>query len=1208
MAVTWTDEQREAIDLYGKDILVSAAAGSGKTAVLVERILGMITREDHPVDVDHLLIVTFTRAAAGEMKERLRNALEKRLEENPSDHHLQQQMTFLHNAQISTIDGFCSYVIRNYYHLIDLDPAYRTADEGELKLLKGDVVKEVLEEAYEEGSEDFLTFVECYARGKSDSGLEDMILDLYEASQSHPWPEEWLDFCRKSYHASSQAETLETTEWFFELMTMVNEILEDCRNLTQESIDQALSADGPYMYEEALRDDLEMITRLWNRKNYEDGYHILAEHSWAKLSGKRDKSVSTEIKDLIKERREQVKKMMGNVKEYFSLPLKSVCETMKSSSQQVDCLVTLTEKFSQKFTEKKRSKNLLDFSDMEHLALKILIDRKEGISTRTKAAIELSQRFEEILIDEYQDSNYVQEMLLQSISRNEEGGHNIFMVGDVKQSIYRFRLANPDLFMRKYYSYSKESGDERRIDLHKNFRSRREVVDFVNWIFQRTMRPEFGGVIYDEDARLVLGAEYYPEASDMEPEILLIDKGDEVIKEEGVPDFDRELEARLIGKRILELTKTESVMMGQTMRKARYSDCVILLRSLSGYGEIMLRVLQSMGIPACVTSRTGYFSAPEVVTLLNVLKICDNPRQDLPLTAVLRSPVLGLSAEELAEIRKSFGQGDMYESCRAYGESGRDEELKSKLKQFLEFLSKIQKMSSYTPIHQLITMILEETGYGNLVRAMPAGDQRSANLMMLVEKAKEYESGSFHGLFNFIRYIEKLNTYEIDFGEANISSEQDDTVRIMTIHKSKGLEFPIVFLAGLGKMFNQRELNDSVLVHPDLGVAPECVDPDRRICSSTLFRQMMRRKLKIENLSEELRVLYVALTRAKEKLILTGCGDRMEKRLEAAENFTSYGEEQLPSYIMTDGRDYLSWILPALAGSPYKTRVVSAQELLVDETRRQLGQESNKYFLQNLNRDEIYDKELREIIEGRFSYSYPMKGQTGIPVKVTVSELKKESLSESQEYPGEELYPEEEVHFEKEEYPEADMIPIIPEFIKKKEEAALAAERGTAYHRVMEKWDYSRVDASFAQVKDILDEMRDRELLSDRQRQCVYPDDFLKFLASSIGQRMQAAAQRGDLIREQPFTMAIDASRRDPGLSDEDEILVQGIIDAFFFEEDGIVLVDYKTDRVRDGGQLMERYQKQLDYYAEAITRTTGKPVKEKLIYSFALGCEISCG
>ena len=789
MGVTWTKEQQKVIDLRNRNILVSAAAGSGKTAVLVERILTMITEGDHPLDIDQLLIVTFTRAAAAEMKERIRSAVEERLEKEPDNEHLQRQSTLIHNAQINTIDGFCSYVIRNYFHMIDLDPGFRTAEDGELRLMKQDVMKKVIEDAYEAGTEEFYACVECYASGKDDDNIGQQVMKLYEYSMSYPWPKEWLSDCKKYYELKS-VDDLMKTKWMRFLMEESKKIFQDAKDMALELLQLCRGDDGPYMYEAALESDLGMIEKLLATEDYDTLVDVLASIKYARLSSKKDENVSERVRMQVQAGRAEVKDMLNHLRDsYFYMSLEEILESIQACKKPVCALIDLTLTFTEAFAARKREKNLVDFADMEHFALDVLVKKQDDKLVYTQAAKEFSERFAEIFIDEYQDSNLVQETILTAVSKIPEGGHNIFMVGDVKQSIYRFRLARPELFMEKFHSYSTEDSLTQRIDLHKNFRSRAQVLSGVNYIFRQIMGKELGGVEYDDEAALYPGAQFPKESqeNEHETELLLIESDGEGLEEERGAQTDKEVEALAVAGRIAELIEHEMVYdkKEKGYRKARYSDIVILLRTMTGWTETFGQVLASQGIPSYSASKTGYFSALEVVTVLNYLHILDNPRQDIPLGSILHSPIGGCSSEEMAKIRICNKDGSLYESLQIYLQQGSDNELRRKLQKFWEQYQKLRDCVPYTPIHELILLLLKETGYQLFVSAMPAGEQREANLRMLVEKAMEFEQTSYRGLFNFIRYIEQLQKYSVDYGEVNLSGSNDNVVQIMSIHKSK---------------------------------------------------------------------------------------------------------------------------------------------------------------------------------------------------------------------------------------------------------------------------------------------------------------------------------------------------------------------------------------------------------------------------------------
>lgn len=1223
MAVSWTEEQQKVIDLRERNILVSAAAGSGKTAVLVERILSMVTDEQYPIDIDSLLVVTFTRAAAAEMKERIRNALEEALAESPENEHLQRQSALIHHAQITTIHGFCTYVIQNYFHLIDLDPVYRIGDDGELKLLKNEVLEEILEEAYGEDDPEFLKFVEWYSPGKSDSGIGKLILKLYEFAVSYPFPEEWLTECQKAYAAESREE-IQNAGWMKELKEEIHIQLINALEVTKQNQKAAAAAGGPYMYLPMLESDEEMILGLLELKEYDELCTALRKPSFQTLSRKRDASVAENQKNQVKGLRDDVKGMLIDIGvKCCPKTTGQILEEFAVCRGPVGVLIQLTRQFMEVYSQKKRKKNLIDFSDLEHFALEILVHRDGDIYERTEAAKELAARFSEVMIDEYQDSNYIQEFLLDSVSKVQDGCQNRFMVGDVKQSIYGFRLARPELFLEKQGRYTLEDGLEQRIDLHKNFRSRANVLDTVNYIFGQIMERELGGIEYDKSEALYVGADY-PEGNDPgfpETEVLLIDSKSPEFEDNKTKQMMIETEALTVAQSIQSMIGREQVWDKslKEYRPLEYRDCVILLRTVSEWADIFSKVLQSQGIPAYTTSRTGYFSTVEVVTVLNYLSICDNPRQEIPFAAVLHSPIGKCSAEELAVVKSEYPDLKIYEACSMYAREGKQSELRGKLTEFLSLLGKIRQRIPYTPIHQLITEILVETGFGYYASSMPAGQQREANLHMLVEKAVDFEGTSYRGLFNFIRYIEHIQKYEVDFGEVNIHGEAANTVRIMSIHKSKGLEFPVVYVSGMGKKFNFMDANGAVVLHSQLGIGSDVINVERRTKDPSLLKQVIRQRMVKETLGEELRVLYVALTRAKEKLILTGSGD-LKKWVESC-GYLIY-DDRLHLYYgrLAGAKCYMDWVIPALAGhrcfdpvyemfqlerphqgplyqdqSQIKIHVITPANLLETELLTQMDRVVKKKELLNWDVEEVRHPEIQELLEDRFSYRYPHEELAGIPVKMTVSELKKAG----EEEPGEELF-----------YT-PDMVPLIPKFMQEEEAILEGAARGTVYHKVFECLDYSRLitclEDPLQELKQQIKEMITGDKISEEDGECLEILDLVQFLNTNLGRRMCAAGTAGKLQRERPFVMGIPANEVHENWPEQEMVLIQGIIDAFFEEDGQLIIVDYKTDKVPDGtGRcLVDKYRKQLLYYKRALQQITGKTVKEMAIYSITLGKEL---
>ena len=1182
MSFAWTKEQQQVIDLRDCNILVSAAAGSGKTAVLVERIIGRITDVQFPLDIDRLLIVTFTNAAAGEMRERIRDAIEKRLTANPENEHLEKQLTLVHQAQITTIHSFCQQVIRNYFHLIDLDPSFRIADEGELKLLKKDIVELLIEEAYAGGEKDFLHFVECYATGKNDTGIDDIILQLYEFSMSDPQPLKWLLACENAYNIET-IEELEAAPWIDDLLEQVQRLVTDALEKTRLALKITNSPDGPYPYEAALREDEKLLLDLQGEHSYlEYAKKLTAKLKFATLSSKKDEAISDEKREQVKLLRDQVKKSLGSLREqYFYAEPQKIAENIGKSRSQIAVLTNLVAAFLERFREQKRAKNLLDFSDLEHLALEILLKDEDGELVPSEAAKQLSEQFAEVMIDEYQDSNMVQEYILNAVSRVPAGQNNIFMVGDVKQSIYRFRLARPELFMYKYETYTVGSGQEQKIELHQNFRSRAEVLDSTNTIFEKIMKKDLGNVAYDENAALYLGANFPVLDADKtvhQTEILLLDLETEKEIYSEAEETNVELETRLIGKRIRELVGHMPVLDKETgkYRLAGYRDIVILLRTVSGWADTIARVLNDMGIPAFTGSKIGYFSAIEVQTVLSLLRVIDNPKQDIPLAAVLRSPICGLTDEELALIKSSSAESSFAKICHQYKES-------EKLENFFILLADFRKRVPYTPMHELLWYILEQTGYLAYVSAMPGGEQRMANLNMLVEKAIAYESTSYRGLFNFIRYIEQLKKYDVDYGEASVLGEEEDTVRLLSIHKSKGLEFPIVFVSGMHKQFNMQDSRSKMVFHSDLGVGCDFVDPILRSKTPTLLKKIMQRQGIYESLGEELRVLYVAMTRAKEKLIMTGVVTKREAKCKKWQHQLSFSDRAA-------AMSYLDWVIPAVnlcEPDLLAVQFAGLGELVHEEAKQQLTAKWRKEELIHWDTERIYDEEVHTSLAEAFAFCYPYQNNEHIYGKITVSELKalQQGVDTENEY---------------EMFEETPIIPLLPNFIRERE--VTGAALGTIYHRFLEAYDYTRESALEAVHKQLHTLVESGRLLETEESQ-IDSGKIISFLTSNLGMRMKAAAENGVLFREQQFVMGMPATEVREQWQSEETVLIQGIIDAYFYEAEALVLVDYKTDFVpnRNAGFLLDKYHTQLQYYAKALERLTGKKVKEQWIYSFGL-------
>jgi len=1290
MGMKFTPEQQRVIELHNSNILVSAAAGSGKTAVLVERIIRMICDGEHPVDIDRLLIVTFTNAAAAEMRERIAAGITARLEADPGNEHIQKQSALLHNAQITTIDSFSLFLIRNHFNEIGLDPDFRVADEGEIKLLQQEVLAQLLEDAYAgnfvpeevltsregygnegtvpemEALEQFHACVEYFCPGGRESVLEQHILNLSRYAGSFPWPAEWLEE-RKTDYAAGDMEALVRSDYGTYLTERVNRVLQGCTEKLREVKKLCELPDGPYMYGELTEAEIEHLERLTSCKDLEEQAAKVPTVTFARLPSKKDDSVDPAKRELAKAIRNSVKDTLSDLSEsYFKTPLELAVEQGKACKEPLRMLLDLVLEFDRRLLAAKQERHLIDFSDMEHYALQILLKREKVEETgsigtdraKTKyrivpsdVAMEYRQYFQEILIDEYQDSNLVQEYLLSAISGEAEGHYNRFMVGDVKQSIYKFRLARPELFLEKYDTYQ-ETGDLCRIDLAKNFRSRIQVVDAVNGVFSRIMSREIGGIAYDDKAALYPGA-VYPAQEDPAygSELLLIQKPEKGEREESgtgeqhaegagvLVDYDnvRQLEALAIAARIKQLKGSLKVMEKSTgeLRPVRYSDMVILLRTTSGWDEEFKKILEQQGIPVYITSKTGYFGALEVQELLQFLRVLDNPRQDIPLFGVMQSVFGGFTQEEIAQIR-SGGEGHsrkrmtLYEALKEVAQSGRtveegeetsagespgeETELSQKADTFLQRIGHYRDLTPFTSIRELLQRILDDYDYLNYVTALPAGSKRRANVEMLLTKASAFEKTSYFGLFHFIRYMEQLEKYDVDYGEADTLDENADVVRIMSIHKSKGLEFPVVFVSGLSKRFNMQDANQSLIVDMDLGVAVDYVDSVRRIKNKTLRRAVLSAKMKEDNLAEELRVLYVALTRAREKLILTAVLDKADEKWELAQ---MTGQERLTYLDFCEAGSYMDFLLPILPKTGIAVKTLRTEDLAAEELGEQLRMGDRREQLRLIacgetpltGDPEENERKLMHLRE-RFAYQYPHPGLQKLYTKTTVSELKIAAMAEKDE-----------AAFHT--FEEKEVVPYIPGF-RREQEKVSGAVRGNAFHRTMELLDFTylftesglftgcpnnyeeyRRGLDKNRLQNRLEEFLQRETISlrltEEYAKAVSLPKILNFLEQELAYRMWRAQEQGLLYREQPFVLGIDAKRLDPDLPEGEKVLIQGIIDVFFIEDGEIVLLDYKTDVIDSLEALWNRYNVQIQYYEEALTKLMQMRVKERILYSFYL-------
>ena len=1197
--VKWTEEQSQAIHEKGSNILVAAAAGSGKTAVLVERIINKIIEEE--IDIDKLLVVTFTNAAASEMRERILNAIYKKIEEEPTNLRLQKQITLLNKSNICTIHSFCLDVIRNNFYEINISPNFRIGDTAEIELLKEEVLDELFEDLYLKEDEGFLKLLEIYTSYKDDEPLKDIVKSIYNFIQSAPFPEKWLAEKVKLFDIDIENTDFAETVWGKIILNNYKECIEE-NILGLKKIKKELEAENELeKFSQAIRLDIENLESLLvNLNSWDKSYELAKTFSFVRWPS--SKKINSETPALVKEKRDMINAKFKKLKDsIFIYTSAEVLADLKDMYEVLNLLQAIILKFNENYKKAKLERNIIDFNDIEHLALKILIKDEDGKYVPSEIAKKYQDKFEEIAIDEYQDSNMVQEYILTSISK----GNNIFMVGDVKQSIYKFRQAMPELFLNKYKTYKlkkeKTEADDLKIQLFKNFRSRKNILDTTNIIFQEIMSKDLGDVDYNEDEYLNLGANYEePQLENIDfagkTEINIINledttKDSQEDEEDNVKTERIEnsiLEARYVAQKINELINSNYYVLDKKegYRKVTYKDIVVLLRSTTELSPIYEKEISDLGMPVYSETSTEYLNSVEIQLIMSCLKIIDNPMQDIPLVTVMRSMIGGFTDNDLIEIRLADKYENFYESI-VKARIQVNEELRNKIDSFLELINQWREASEFLALDELIWKIYMDTGYYNYVGLMQNGKLRQANLKMLFERAKQYESATFKGVFNFINFIDKLKLRNNDLGAAKIIGENENVIRIMSIHKSKGLEFPVVFLSSTGKNFNLKDLREKILIHQEIGFGPNYENSELKIEYPTLAKEAIKMVSKRESISEEMRVLYVALTRAKEKLIITGIEKDLQKSIESKEKelqiYESEDNSKINPKILESYKSYLDWIELVYLKNKIKNsdifefNVVSKTEILNQTVE---SETERKDVLKDIANKKV-SKENMEKVKNILEWEYKYKDSTEMPSELSVSKIK-ELSKDTEEKIG--------ITLKK------------PNFLIEKTELT-PAEKGTIMHLCLQKLNYKE-EYNLEKLKNMVNNLVNKEIILPKEAESVNYNKILAFLSSNIWKEMQTAK-----VVEQEKAFYLNLKANEIYQNDaEDEILVQGIIDLYYItNNDELVLVDYKTDYVENNNEqsLEDKYNIQLEIYKKALEESLNRKVDKVYIYSTWLNKEI---
>jgi len=1206
----WSKEQQEAIEVRNKDILVAAAAGSGKTAVLVERIIQLVLKDN--IDINKILVVTFTNAAATEMRQRIARQLEAQLtlaaEQNDIKKvkKLERQLILLNAAAISTMHSFCQGIVRQYFNEINVDPKFRLASQQEVDLLKYDVLEVLIQNKYEEENNAlFLQFVDSYGNEKGDGNVYEIILNLYEYAVSQPFPEKWLKSIAGAFDIKPEQE-IETTLWAKIVQQQLQQGLDECLSINRNMAEK-ISRCG---YEvNTIESDYERLTDLASvfLEKWTIIYDTINILKFERI--KLDKDMPEELKDWIKNERQKIKEIIGSLQEsFFQMPPEKLLADLAAQKEMAELMGNITLEFMEMFNIAKHEKNIADFNDLEHFALQILADKESTAENLipTSSAVKIQKKYQQVMVDEYQDTNGVQEAIISLAAGN---NHNKFLVGDVKQSIYRFRLAEPELFLSKYRQYPQEKQYHQRIDLAKNFRSRKNILQAVNFIFAQLMTAKAAEIDYGEKEALDYGFDYPENENSLDGpvELLIVDKDGELDNDEdentesALSGFAAESEA--IAKRIKELINSKTKVYDKnsnTYRTITYKDIVVLMRSVSGKADIMLETLRNNDIPSYAAVSNGYFAETEIRVMLALLKILDNPRQDIPLAAVLYSPIVDIKTQELAQIRLCMPAGDLFDALLKTCEAAANikESLKNKIADFLQKLTKWRSLARQKSVPELIWQLYDDTGYYDYCGGMPGGLLRQANLRMLYDRAATYEETDYRGLFRFLQFIERMQKKGNDLSVARTLGENEDVVRIMTIHKSKGLEFPVVIIADLGKRMNMADSRQDLLIHKKYGIGPYVYDTKYNVRYPTLARQAVAQQIINESKAEELRVLYVAMTRAREKLILTGSVKNIKNKAagwcqNTAEAFT------LPEYKVLKAATYLDWICMALARHkdagvlyeinkdmpenvvklPYADSIwqINLQQTL-ETIMTQEKQVAADIFTAVESMTALASTDNKEWVRQQLEWRYPWAYNTEIPSKLSVTEIKRrfETAENAVNI------------FKENDY-------VRPRFLQDKMQLS-GAEYGTIVHSVMQ---HLELDGNFsdAGIKAQLDKMAQNQIIMPEQVSLINRRAIRNFIYSPLGKRVLAS---NNVRREMQFSRMLEADKY-YDVEAGSKIFIQGVVDLLFSETDKLILVDYKTDNCTSQ-QAREKYKVQINLYSEAVAAILQQEVTERYLYLFHSG------